>query len=294
MDNGGYMFKKFIFSLFCISALISNSAKAVYFCGEVLKKDDITVVLLGDLHIDKKDKIITTKQQSDLTNIAKKVNAFWFIEDAFSTLYRNIPLEKTNEEEQKQEYQNSAFDEFICCSPLLNFCKILKNNSISCINSKCRLSRRYKSILQFIHNKLQFFYSLDKNSPYKSHIAELITYIDLLIQNVFLENEEYFKLYSKYNSATLFDLNIFCDFYGELIENHHKLFIFCCGSGHIKPISRLIQSICKFNTVGNYNIDSIERDDDDWKSAERKSFKKALDLPKFFDQYVFNQPKSKL
>ncbi len=66
---------KIICALICITMIQTTSA--VFFSGEVLKTDDVTVIILGDVHADTSlNFTMTEKQVSDLQNLAKNIIRF--------------------------------------------------------------------------------------------------------------------------------------------------------------------------------------------------------------------------
>ena len=288
---GGYVFKKlFIFSLFYISALISNSAQAVYFCGEVLKKDDITVVLLGDIHLDKKNKTITNQQVNDLISIAKKINAFWLIEDTLHL--HNITTEYIHHSELSGILTKLGL---LHCSPLGNFCKILQNNSISFINSECRgPDIDIIGLYELVFKKLKIFPFLYENKIIQNQLSSIQS---SLLSCFSLKDRINLQKNIDKNKTTLFELNLFCDFYYELLSNNHKIFVINCGAAHIPPLVDLIKSILDFKQVAYYKTnfrDQLYAYRDNKITATEFEKAQGLDLPKFFDKYVFNQPRSKL
>src|ERR1700733_12462304 len=75
------MFKKLLVTLLAIAGMIANPAQAIFVYGNMLPKDDMTFILLGDTHIDNPNQIITEKQHADLPALACALNAYVLAED---------------------------------------------------------------------------------------------------------------------------------------------------------------------------------------------------------------------
>lgn len=257
---------KIMILMITVSAI--QSASAILFSGEVLKpkiftKDDITIVILGDIHKDTSYEAQETKQQmDDILEIAEKYNAYLIVED--------MPREK---------------DEIRKISPLGGLCIKAKERNITNINSDCRYSYGKLDLLDKTMAELRSF----KNEIFQQHFKQSEEQLKRLneLPAGWKRDQEY-----RHYRNNIFELNTAYELYQALQSKKNKLVIIAVGAYHMEGISNLIQEILPFKSVLRKNyIRAKVQDTLTWGPSE-KIFPKLdaaclnyrLDLPQFFDE----------
>lgn len=238
-----------------ISLCMINSTSAVIFSGEALKADNITIAILGDLHIDiSPEGMITKKQFNDLLSIAKKYGAYLAVEDSLSRTGLNYPIKITI---------GNHGDLF---SPLSGLCNRATQEKIGNINIECR---DFSSVDQ---KKIIQKFILSDDISFKKYLHDFqrkktLTHIDIL------------------------DLNAVYEISKNIKTKPHKLYIIAVGAGHMRGISQALQNILPFKVVLQKNYSENQ---DYIKPASSKEInyvnQNPLDLPQFIEEALKAQP----
>lgn len=249
---------KFIFLITCITMIMP--AEAVFFAGEVLKKDDITVVILGDVHGDTSQLFVQTEKQiNDLLEIAKKHNAYLIVED-LATKIEVIPKKITSRFETSGKL-------VLYGSPMLELCKRAKKEMIATVNSECRSLKG--EVDPTIVRKIRSF----NNSAFQTYLKNLETKRPLSMN-------DWLQLNTVYEIATKLSTK--------------KLFIITVGAIHMKHISEMLINILNFKSILQKNYLRLGfkslalGEPEKFREIQEKAIEAlneyALDLHQFFEE----------
>ena len=291
--NGGYMVHKLLFRALLpvafISAFAIHSARAVFVYGEGFKKDDVTVVIIGDIHRDKPPFLQTKKQLSDLITTAKKHSAYCIVEDTCEydgqNELRELVSQMKNFNHIIKTHDGITKEHSVEISPLGGFCKEARQNNIVAISCEFRFS---------IPNLF------GTSNEQILEIKELIAKLEKSIigqNNLF---REYLKnIFDKFNLSqtpqafdqlynSLLDMNTICELSTILEKKTHKFIIICVG-GHIPRISKIIQNVLHFKKIAQTEPrfdDTLPSYIPTQKIAEKvvsAYLMYPIDIPTFFD-----------
>lgn len=259
-----------------ISANVIQSASAVFFTGEVLKdEDNVTVILVGDLHADfDPDLLPTQKQTDDLLKITKKYNAYLMVEDMpsyYVSQGKTFPSIKFSFELPRAKKRATL------ASPLANLCQQATKENIQNINIECRNEEQ---------NLLPSAERIEKIKNFKD--AKFQTYRQQFLEKKPSTEETQAGINLQF---IWLELNTVYEFAQALQTKKYSLIIIAVGANHLRPISEMIQKIYNFKRVFQKNLykyveffGSQEKNDE---LAEKKIIilnEYVLDLPQFFDE----------
>lgn len=298
--------RKIIFALICIMMIQTTSA--VLISGEVLKKDDITVVILGDVHTDTSS-FKSRAQSEDLLEISKKNNAYLIVEDYLSYAGSDPILKNILDPLQNISYP------FIKTKILTGLCNKCIQENVASASSECRyslclgydLEEQFGpgySIKKQIEENLRTIESLKQcsNNPVFQQFLN-----DAIQKHDFYKKQKetkqtlnvFYDLDSVQMSDKLLELNTVCQLLKALEEKQHTLFIIGVGAAHIRPISELIQKILQFNVILRKHpinevmlhlLGSPEKNIEMRNKIIHILNEHALYLPQFFDEALKAQP----
>lgn len=267
-----------------ITLCVINSTSAVFFSGEVLKRDDVTVVILGDQHIDTDPNILPTKKQTnDLLKIAKKYQAYLMVEDMASYVESQGRERSRITQVTSLLYAPEKEKRVAITTPLEDLCQKAAAINIKNINVECRsTSEKITADAQTIEKIKQF--KDPQFQKYLDYLAERESFRQDFAASIWLE------LNTVYKFAKIFK------------TKKPSLIIIAVGVGHLRPISEMLQKIYNFKVVFQKNLfrnipvfGPTEKNNE---FAIKQIFilnEHALDIPKFFKEALKAQPiRSKL
>lgn len=266
------------FKIICafICVMITQTTSAVFFTGEVLKEDNVMLIILGDVHTTKAN-VITTQQKKDIVTFSKKSNAYLIVED----------FTKHEGTDPKINIELEGLDQIAHKFNMAGLCDLCSRENIKSCSCEFRFSKSTDDVIK--ENEQ----TLNKLKAFDHPIAQKLLEIFWEKHNTLLAKNEYFK----FNTDALFEFYTVYKFWKALQERSNTLFIIVVGAAHVRPISQLIQIILKFNSVLRKNyfkmpdfLGSPEKNKELSNKMEKITTDYALDLPQFFDEALKAQP----
>jgi hypothetical protein len=240
-----------------LGILLPSLAHAVYIYGQVLQKDDIKVVLLGDLHLDEIDGIRTVKQMDDLAHEAKKHNAHVHVEDGVSCKGMNREISEASKIRHAYYRINEPVlhNRFEIVSPMWHFYDFCLKNNISATNCEFRNDKT---------SEMNTFYKVINFKP--------------------LENNVEFQNYIGRNISIneLFDCNMLCDLIKNINKKKQKIFVLCAGGNHITNISNMLQKMLHFKQVMTTSRIQVTGTQIRYAQGVTEILDSAVDIPELF------------
>lgn len=283
---------KIICALICI--MMINTTSAVFFTGEALKKDDVTVVILGDMHSSSFTN--TQKQREALQIIARSAvekgySPFFIFEDSITYSGTDINI-KFNIARKRDE---------AILNILWGVSGICKQENIPYVSAECRyeLTNRTAHIKEN-RKTIESLKKCNNNQIFQKYLNDAIAEHDFYIKSQ-AEDPAMVFLNSVRSSIKLLNLNVICEFSKAFQLNKHKLFVIGVGAAHAQHISEMLQNIFNFKTVLQKNPLRAEQALPNLgaplqqQSIHNKIVKilneqYALDLPQFFQEALKAQP----
>ncbi len=287
-----------------------QTTSAVFFTGEVLKpqiltKDDVTVVILGDVHVDTSLNQTKTKEQlADLSKIAKKYKPFFIFEDPLTYAGNEAQiLEEILKIRLLRETKNKK-------DVLLDLNKTCFKKNMRYISAECRyalfLEKSLKEQIIEIVKTINILLACNASASYQNYLKETLNH-SLNIMTEFIKDpknkdEELIKIHLEQVYFDLLNINVVCEFTKAFNTKKYKLFVIGVGAEHLQYISEILKKVFKFKTIMQKNLIRTLRmrslinlgSEDKRKQIDNKfidvSNDLALDLPQFFQEALKAQP----
>ncbi len=180
------MLKKII--SFIALAAITSSAHAFYFTYQILKKGDVTVILLGDYHKDTPDRKITDTQTADLLAMLKKHDGLCLVEDVYTYEGNNESIKSLIQRFEPQETYIAPQSKFTIfykplvrnIHPMVKFTQLCRQHNIPVVNIECRFETShlndfslYKKEIESTYKKLANFKPLAQSNDFYTYTTAL-------------------------------------------------------------------------------------------------------------------------
>lgn len=257
-----------------ITLSVIQTTSATYFTGEALKKgNDISVLILGDVHADKPGLIHRERQMQDLVNLIQQYNAYSVTEDTpgSSRWFRIMKHPEIQEVLQKEKL---ILKGYAYSTGFVGLCDLAREKEIVNSSAECR-------------NEIE------------KTVQKLKSYNNKLFQEYLKKVDE--KLTQEDKINYIFELNIIYELAKAFNLRKHKIYIVTVGADHLRSISELMQKIFNFKVILQKNFLSSKTLNTLYGSKEKsneiatKVFQQwietyPLDLPEFFKEALKAQP----
>jgi hypothetical protein len=286
--------------------MMIQTASAIFYSGEVLKRDAVTVLVLGEYHGDTSPGSgKSIEQRKDLLSFSKKHNTFLIIEDTIGY----IISQTTDPQILHKAYGMAEELKVAPISPTIGLSVICTEQNINNVSAECRplVGNNPPLELQIEANK-KFFNTLKtcfNNSLYHKYINDAEEEHDFYIKKL-REKQSSRSLWKNMTSQAasaqdlslnikatdkLIELNTICELSKVLESKKHSVIIIAVGAAHVRNISNMIQNIFNFNVSLSRNISKPVLLHGPFKKVQAIKQKElpitqeyALDLPQFFDE----------